>query len=57
MFAQLAGATAQAALRFANGCAALTLGVAQANHPGLSVAAVRELLARQGGSADAQSWP
>lgn len=57
VFAQLAGAAAAPALRFANACAALTLGVAQANHPGLSVAAVRELLALQGDAGDAQSWP
>ncbi len=39
------GASLGDAVVFANGCAALTLTAPQANHPDLSVAAVRQLLA------------
>lgn len=40
----LQGAPLQRAVRFAIGCAALTLTAAHANHPGLSAAAVQQLL-------------
>jgi pseudouridine kinase len=48
---RLAGWPLEAALRFAQGCAALTLQAYGANHPGLSVAAVQALR----GTAPAQS--
>jgi pseudouridine kinase len=47
VFAHLMGETLAQAMRFAGGCAALTLTTMAANHPGLSVARVRELLAAQ----------
>ncbi len=45
MHGLLGGGPLEAALRFAQGCAALTLQADAANHPGLSVAAVQGLLA------------
>lgn len=45
LHATLQGAALAQAVCFANGCAALTMMAPQANHPGLGVAAVQELLA------------